>query len=154
MTASHKVRRRVSRTGVTGCYIVLVLVLVAIGVVVYLQSAAREQAWAAYLAALGRLKADPANPDLRQTTLALGRRYSNLTRNQRGVTVFDEVALMNDINAACAATSVATPQRTALPAAPKEPVEVRLARLAELRAKGVIDGFEYAEQRRRILAEV
>jgi hypothetical protein len=50
------------------------------------------------------LKKDPANSDLRQKTLALGRAYSNLARDSKGQTIFDEVALLNDLNAACTTT--------------------------------------------------
>jgi hypothetical protein len=61
---------------------------------------------AAYERSLARLKEDPNNPELKQRTLTLGRTYSNLTRNKKGVAVYDEVALSNDINSACAAVSV------------------------------------------------
>src|SRR5713101_238931 len=61
-----------------------------------------------YQDSLSKLKAVPANADLRQKTLHLGRIYSNLTRKKKGVTLFDEVALMNDINAACAGAAMAS----------------------------------------------
>ena len=40
-------------------------------------------------------------------TLSLGRAYSNPTRDKKGVSLFDEVALSNDIGAACAAAAAA-----------------------------------------------
>ncbi len=55
-----------------------------------------------YEKALSNLKANPSNADLREETLELGRRFSFLTRQGQGLTVFDEVALMNDINATSA----------------------------------------------------
>ena len=111
-----------------------------------------EQAHAAYQGALRALKANPTNPDLRQRALALGREYSNLTRSQRGVTVYDEMAVMNDINAAtAAAVSVVAPAPVA---APPVPVEERLKRLDELRTKGVISEQEFAERRQKILSEL
>ncbi len=55
-------------------------------------NAARE----AYLKSLEELKGDPANASLKQRTLALGRSCSNLTRDQKGQTPFDEVALITD----------------------------------------------------------
>ena len=58
----------------------------------------------AYLKSLEELKGDPANASLKQRTLALGRSCSNLTRDQKGKILFDEVAFMNYINAACAAS--------------------------------------------------
>lgn len=104
----------------------------------------------AYFNALRRLKADPTNADLRQTTLKLGRTYSNLTRNKRGVTIFDEVALSNDISAACAgaATLVTNTQ------ASSQTIESRLQKLAELKSKGLINEEEYAARRTKILDEV
>ena len=64
-----------------------------------------REAKASYQASLAKLKSNPTNPDLKQRT-QLGRIYSNLTRRKRGVTIFDEVALMNDINAACAGATL------------------------------------------------
>jgi|SRR5438128_9551285 len=111
-----------------------------------------DQARQAYQDSLSKLKSDPANADLRQKTLQLGRLYSNLTRHKRGVTVFDEVALMNDINAACAgAASMPGLNRKA---ASEQTVEERLARLTELRSKGLIDEFEYRSKRHKILDEI
>ena len=132
-----------------GCGFSLLIALAVIIIVIVSQSNAKDKARKAYQDALRRLKADPANPDLRQQTLNLGRVYSNLTRNMRGVSLFDEVALMNDINAACAAA--ATP-RLAIPASAS--VESRLESLAALKSKGLIDEREYAERRREILNDV
>lgn len=55
---------------------------------------------------LTRLTEDPTNSTLKMQTLESGRSYSNLTRNKNGISLFDEVALMNDINAACAGATV------------------------------------------------
>jgi hypothetical protein len=65
------------------------------------------------------------------------------------VTVFDEIALSNDINAATASASVVAPAPAAAPS-----VEERLKRLDELRAKGVVNEQEYAERRQKILEEL
>ena len=107
-----------------------------------------EAARQAYLASLTKLKQRPTDPDLKQRTLELGRVYSNLTRNQKGVTVFDEVALSNDINAACAAAAVALPRE------PAPSPESRLAALLDLRGKGLVNEEEYQEQRAKILREI
>src|SRR5687767_8210894 len=56
---------------------------------------AKEQ----YIESLNRLKLSPLDPDLRTETLRLGRRYSDLTRMCQGVTVYDELAIRNDIDA-------------------------------------------------------
>jgi hypothetical protein len=103
-----------------------------------------------YYDALRKLKANPTSADLRQSTLQLGRIYSNLTRNKKGVTIYDEVALSNDINAACAgaATLIATPKEQS------QTIESRLQRLAELKNKGLIDEEEYTARRTKVLDEV
>lgn len=104
----------------------------------------------AYADALRQLKANPTNADLRQRTLQLGRTYSNLTRNKQGVTIFDELALSNDINAACggAATLVAHKQTQT------QSIESRLQQLAELKSRGLIREEEYATRRKQIIDEV
>jgi hypothetical protein len=109
------------------------------------------QAKASYQASLSKLKSNPTNADLRQRTLELGRIYSNLTRKKRGVTLFDEVALMNDISAACAGATFVSPNMgtSATPS-----IEKRLSKLAELRSKGLIDEQEYNSKRQKIIDEV
>ena len=67
---------------------------------------AKEKARRDYLTCLRYLEQDPNNPDLRKKTLELGWAYSDLMRDSQGHTTFDEVALMNDINAACAGATV------------------------------------------------
>jgi len=102
-----------------GMFWVIVVVVVAIGLWwARATEKGKAEALEAYRISLARLKADPRNADLRKHTLALGRIYSNLMRDNKGQTVFDEVALMNDISAACAGASevqVKKPAITALP---------------------------------------
>jgi hypothetical protein len=81
--------------------VVIVLVLGSLG-----RKKMREGAKKEYEDALQRLKQDPNNPELRGEALRLGRAYSSLTRRSRRGSRFDEVALMNDINAACARATV------------------------------------------------
>jgi|ERR1051325_3112707 hypothetical protein len=103
-----------------------------------------------YFDSLRRLKANPTSADLRQRTLQMGRTYSNLTRNKQGVTIYDEVALSNDINAACAgAATLFSNKQTE-----SQTIESRLQKLAELKSKGLIDEQEYAARRAKILDEV
>lgn len=135
--------------------IVLILIIVVIAVSVgkanNAKTKALEDAKRLYQSSLSQLKADPTNADLRQTTLQRGRTYSNLTRNNKGVTIFDEVALSNDINAACAGAANILQKNVAKP---DQTIEVRLERLAELKAKGLIDEEEYAARREKVLDEV
>lgn len=136
------------------CVVVPVLVLVAIVVIrgrIEAQAAAElEQARQAYQSALARLKKNPTSADEKQHTLEVGRGYANMTRQRKGVTIFDEMALMNDINAATAGASAAP--AAAAPAATS--VEDRLKRLDELRNKGVISDQEWQERREKILGEL
>lgn len=80
----------------------------------------------------------------------MGRTYSNLTRDNKGVTIFDDVALSNDINAACAAAGAPQTQNAAAP----HSVDSRLSRLVDLHRKGLIDDGELQAQRSRILREL
>jgi hypothetical protein len=112
---------------------------------------AKDDARGRYEAALGRLKSEPSSPDQRQITLELGRAYSNLIRDKKGNTVFDEVALMNDINAACAAVQVPA---TSPKSAASHSAEERLRNLQDLLTKGLIDDAEYAASRKEILQQI
>ncbi len=104
----------------------------------------RSAAKQAYLDSLERLKRDPQNADLREQVLSLGRAYARLGG-------CDEVSLMNDINAACArAASHPAP----VGPAGKTTVEARLAKLDELRGKGLITDHECQTRRKQILDEV
>ena len=135
-----------------GFFVLLIIVLI----IAYRQQKKaeeeRETARQEYLRSLNRLKSDPTNPNLRQRTLELGRVYSNLTRDKKGVTVFDEVALMNDINAACAGAAAIS--RSQARETMKQTIEERLTRLTELRAKGLISDQEYSTRRQRILDDI
>jgi hypothetical protein len=113
-----------------------------------------REAHASYQEALRKLKASPLNPDLKRNALEYGRAYSNLTRQRKGVTVFDEVALMNDISAATAgATAFPSPSPFATAPA-QQPIEARLKKLDDLKAQGVISEQEYTTRRQQILSEV
>ncbi len=125
------------------------------------RSAAKEayqQARQAYVDSLEELKRDPQNPDLREQTLALGRQYSARADvclqsgpPISGVTGFDEVALMNDINAACARAGGRVAGREE---GPQPSLEARLAKLDELRSKQLITEQEYQTRRLQILQEI
>jgi hypothetical protein len=134
------------------CLGVVVIIIIALVISSNQKNAALAQARTAYQVSLSRLKSDPTNPDLRQNTLALGRIYSNLTRKKRGVTLFDEVALMNDINAACAGATHGSQNHAQTSAAAS--IEERLSRLTDLRSKDLIDEEEYRLRRQQILDQL
>jgi hypothetical protein len=120
-----------------------------------------EEAKKAYVASLSRLKSDPTNAGVRQATLELGRKYSNLTRNSKGITLFDEVALMNDLNAAAGGAmtiaNLTAQSGLSLSGAMANlggSIGDRLRQLSRLKEEGLIDDSEFRERRARILSEL
>lgn len=118
------------------------------------QGKAQENARRAYQASLAALEADPGSAQLRQKTLALGRAYSNLTRDKKGVTLFDEVALMNDINAACGGTATNTESRSPVVNTNTISIADRLAKLETLREQNLITAAEYESKRGQLINEI
>src|SRR5437016_3412732 len=103
--------------GIVGGILCFLGIFVAIPICIWAtQTQAFEDAKKSYMACLEALKREPHNADRREATLTAGREYARRAGN-KGI-AFDEVALMNDINAACARASV-----VAEPAAPKPTVE-------------------------------
>jgi len=88
-----------------GEYIFVILIIAGI-VVWWLYAKGKKsmlgKAKKAYRDALDQLKQSPTDPNCRERALELGRAYADLTRDLKGVTAFDEMALKNDIDAACA----------------------------------------------------
>jgi hypothetical protein len=111
-----------------------------------------EAAHIDYERSLSRLKVAPADPQLREQTLAKGRVYSKLTREDRSVTVYDEVAILNDISAACAAVATIVPPESSKPST--TPIEERLVKLASLKEQGLITATEYESRRDAVLSEI
>ncbi len=127
---------------------IILIVIVVIGGIVFGISEAEKLAKEkeAYEESLEELKHDPTNANLRQETLRLGRVYSNSTRNNKGVTIFDEVALMNDINAACAGASVVAAQSQINPAE-------QIQSLLNLMNSGVITQQEFQRAKANIIGK-
>lgn len=106
-----------------------------------------------YFNSLKKLKNDPTNADVKIYTLEAGRKYAELTRQyvgHNGITLYDEVALMNDINAACASAAITSSKNSASDLT----VEERLAKLSELKEKNLISETEHNERRQKILDEI
>ena len=139
-------------------------ILVVIGGIVFLvvsvasrhfKQGGLNDARAAYQKSLSELKCMPTNAELRQNTLALGRVYSHLTRDKKGLTTFDEVALSNDISAACAAASVISVQEPIVTSELlSSGIEARLRTLVELKEKKLLDSAEYDKRRIEILSSI
>jgi hypothetical protein len=137
-------------------WVIVIGVVVVMGLIAFGKSTAQQNAKNAYEKSLGDLTADPGNAALRKATLTLGRTYANLTRDQKGVTLFDEVALMNDINAACGAAAITTqtensPHRQGNTG---PSLHERLKRLEELKRQGLVNDGEYTSKRNELLAEI
>jgi hypothetical protein len=71
------------------------------------QTSTTDQAHLSYRAALDQLRKAPEDPALRQRALEAGRSYAALVRDGSATTVFDEVAVSNDIEIACATAATA-----------------------------------------------
>lgn len=97
-----------------------------------------------YEYSITRLKSSPNNPDLRQKALRVGRKYARVVREDGRETLFDEMALMNDINAVSGG-AVTNSKQTA---------SQRLHHLQELKEQGLITEDEYNEKRLVILDEM
>lgn len=115
---------------------------------------ARAKAKAAYQASLQALTNDPANPELPQRALELGRAYSRITRRSRSVTIFDELALLNDINAAFGGRMAIAPAKDSYPSTGTLTLEDRLAQLAGVKERGLISDAEYLAKRQKVLDEL
>lgn len=141
-----------------GCLASSVVIVVVVGYIVGREisrssEASRKELHDAnvnYRNALKVLKQYPNDPDLRERALEWGRHYSNLTRQRTGVTIYDEVALANDIDAACAArggSNSATVVQT-------QTIEDRLRNLRSLFDQGLISESEYQDRRAKLIDEV
>lgn len=138
---------------------IIIGVLIVGGMIVAAVAAAqaKEKARVDYQQALGYLRQNPTDPRAREDTLAKGRIYSNLTRNSQGVTIYDEMAIKNDLDAACAAHAapISQPLPPAVaPPSPNSSAAARLEKLNELKASGLITDDEFATKRAAILAEL
>ena len=135
--------------------LILFIVFCVVSIVIWIAKAvARSQAKAAYQQALAILERNPTDGGARKRALRLGRAYSNLMRDGEGETLFDEVAVRNDMDAVSGGKTEivgGTPPRSH--AAPPA-LENRLADLKNFRDNGLISEEEYAAKRRGILDRV
>lgn len=140
-------------SGAIGIIIVLLLFAV-IGFLLYRKQGARYKKKAdifkKYQQSLSRLRNNPNDAELKQRTITLGRTYSNLTRNKNGDIAFDEMALMNEINAACANAQPIQFQNSTT----KSTVQERLLQLQQLKEQNLLSDNEYNARRQQILNEI
>jgi cytochrome c-type biogenesis protein CcmH/NrfG len=105
-----------------------------------------------YSKALDELRQDPNNSNKREEALTLGRRYADLVREDKRTT-FDEVALMNDLNAIQPTASIETVEVNKSADSPVS-TEQRLNKLEHLRSEGLITDAEYQQHRSEIIDEI
>lgn len=134
-----------------GCIAFFLVLLIVPIVILDQQRKQKERARAEYYAALELLKQSPTDPQLHQAALELGRDYSRCTR-KGNVALYDEVALMNDINAACAGAGKAGVQVVVGSAASS--LTERLEKLESLRQRGLVTQEEYSTKRAKLLDEI
>lgn len=138
--------------------IVVVVVIFFICLIIWGANAMTKKiaaAKAAYHESLERLTGDPTNPRLRKATLEFGRVYSNIARNNNGVALFDEVALMNDINAACGGiTAISNSGNPPTPHDAGLSTQDRLTKLLQLKEQGFISESEYETKRQKLISEI
>lgn len=139
------------------CWIAgIVLIMLLVGGIITANNKSKElmRVKQHYLDSLNALKRNPNSSEIRQRTLSFGRAYASSAKNSSGTTVFDEVALKNDIDAACAGAVVAK-REIAMPSKGKtSSVEERLMHLDSLKAKDLINYDEYVERRNQILSDL
>ncbi|EGY52841.1 SHOCT domain-containing protein [Neisseria shayeganii] len=137
--------------------IIIVVIIVAIIIQANTELNEREKARKSYLASLEKLKNNPTNPNIKQQTLQLGREYSHLTRNKKGVAIFDEIALMNDINAACAAATISEFSSNSMLERhnnTSSTIQEKINTLTSLYEQGVIDEKEFQQRKKQILDNI
>ncbi len=130
------------------CMLFLLVVLLPACGLSAVRSAPRKRAKKAYYESLEKLKERPNDPDLRDQALQLGRTYAALSRNPKCVTIYDEMSIANDIQAACARattgeTSVAKVEVTNPAALSGNGIAQEIEKLGQLFLKGVITSEEF-----------
>jgi hypothetical protein len=147
------------------CVIVVIIVVIVIFISISVSSDKQNRIDILkknYADSLDLLRSDPTNPTYHEQALQAGRYYSSATRNNKGVTLFDETALANDIRAVTANASqiaLAQQQLTAedtkkqsLP--DNQSVAERIATLKMLKEADMISDEEYESKRKAILDSI
>lgn len=114
-----------------------------------------------YQQSLSNLRRDPTNAQYHEQALYAGRAYANATRENQGVTIFDETALANDIRAVTANASQVAPAAVTVSApasvpasAPAPSLDERIAALQKLRAADMLTEEEFEQKRKDILDSI
>lgn len=138
-------------------FVAVLLVVVAAGVWRALkEDAEKAAAKKAYQSAMAYLRADPTNPRIKESALMAGRayyavmrRYDTKNKGDQRV-VLDEVQLMNEINAACAAAGTKV-EVTNVSALSRKTIAEQIEELGKLFLAGVITAEEFERGKRLFL---
>ncbi len=108
----------------------------------------KQKAKRRYDKSLQRLQQAPNNPGRRVETLQLGREYARLAKDSKGRSTFNEMAIANDLSAACARAttgedSVAKVEVTNPGALSQESAAQEIEKLGQLFLTGVITAEEF-----------
>jgi hypothetical protein len=132
-------------TPIWPCCALIVVPLLVVGIVMAIRE---DNAKQAYYKSLQKLKQHPNDPELREHTVQLGRKYAALSKDAKGRRKFDETALTNDLFAACARAttgqdSVAKVEVTNPGALSQKSVAQEIEKLGQLFLTGVITAEEF-----------
>ena len=112
-----------------------------------------EQAKKKYQTDLNLLRKTPTDASQRQKTLMSGREYARLLREDKKETIFDEIALMNDLNA-IAGGQVETEAKPRVEVKEEKSIEERLRILEDLKSKELLSEEEYQQRKSDILGQI
>lgn len=148
-------------------YAVLAVLAIVLVMVAFLKRYLLVQAKQNYKAALAALSADPDNNAKSIAALAAGRAYARTARayaGQKGIAIFDEVALQNDLAARRGKGTTAPPLGAPIqqPAGSASPTAStgssaltdrtdQLLKLAGLHEKGLLSKEEFEREKQRLL---
>ena len=135
------------------CAIVFIIVFIVVALAISSSNQKQKEIArlkAAYDVCLQKLRESPTNALFHEQALDAGRLYANATRDKKGVTLFDETALANDIRAVTANASQAGTKA----ATPTQSFDERIAALNKLKASGLISDEEFEQKRKEIIASL
>lgn len=141
------------------CIIVILIAVVVVFIAMNESDRKQEEIkrlHAVYQQNLDLLRQSPTSSEYHENALESGRAYANATRDKKGVTLFDETALANDIRAVTANASKIGQSASEEPAPSTltHTLDERIAALQKLRAAGLISDEEFDQKRKAIIDSI
>jgi len=140
------------------CAIVFIIVFIVVALAISSSNQKHEETTrlkAAYDVCLQKLRESPTNALFHEQALDAGRLYANATRDKKGVTLFDETALANDIRAVTANASHGVSNQPMTVSTPvTSSLDERIAALNKLKASGLMSDEEFEQKRKEIIASL